>query len=415
MTTAGFVLYGAYLLSGLANEWSLRLLGGKAYISTVAVALLPVAWLMSGNITRSMRHPLGRCWMLFLLWLVLATPFSVWRGGSAALLWSWVPKNFLCYFYACAFATSMARCRQLMYVNIAGAWWLLLTCIAFGAAPAQAGETRFHIPNSLFYDNANDLALALLMGMASLFHLFWKRGVLKRLIAGSGVLLCAIYSLKTASRGGLIAGASLLGLGLFLGRVRWKALVLGVPVLGVALAALPASTLHRLSLVAPGADIVTSADRSSAASQAERAELFHKSLDYTLMHPLLGVGPGQFSTAVHLEAAEAGRHVPWLGTHNTYTEISSEAGIPALILHCAIVVLCLRANYRVHQRARRDGSMGETAGLSFCLLASSVVYAVSTFFFHIAYSVTLPALAGFTAALESAAADGDRPAPPPLY
>jgi len=41
--------------------------------------------------------------------------------------------------------------------------------------------------------------------------------------------------------------------------------------------------------------------------------------------------------------------------------------------------------------------------LSFCLLASALVYAVSTFFFHIAYGGGVPMLAGFSLALRLAA------------
>jgi len=62
----GFFLYCAYLLSGFANDWAIKLLGNKAYISTITVVLLPFAWLLSGNALRGLKRPVGRWWVAFL-------------------------------------------------------------------------------------------------------------------------------------------------------------------------------------------------------------------------------------------------------------------------------------------------------------------------------------------------------------
>src|SRR3984893_10685550 len=159
LATAGFVLYCIYLLSGYANDWSMMLFGRKAYLSTFSLVLLPVVWLLSGNAARGLRHGMGLWWVAFLLWLLLATPFSVWKGGSARMLLNYVPKSYLCFFYTCSFVTSLRRCRCLMYVNALGAGLLLLTCLSFGDAGADfAGEPR-QAQKELVLDNTQDLAL----------------------------------------------------------------------------------------------------------------------------------------------------------------------------------------------------------------------------------------------------------------
>jgi hypothetical protein len=79
VVSVGFFLYCAYVLSGFANDWAMRLMGNKAYISTIALVLLPVAWLLSGNALRGLQRPAGRWWAAFLVCLVLSTPFSVWN------------------------------------------------------------------------------------------------------------------------------------------------------------------------------------------------------------------------------------------------------------------------------------------------------------------------------------------------
>jgi O-antigen ligase len=411
-------LFCVYLLSGLANDWSLRLFGSKAYLSAVTLLLLPLAWLLSGNAPRGLHTRTGRCWAAFLFWMLLAAPFSIWRGGSAALLLNYVPRAWLCFFYTCSFVTSLRRCRQLMYVQIAAAAGLLLSCAIFGGpgGDPQGGysdDTRFRIPHSLFYANSNDLGLALLLGISAFLFLLAHPGIGARLAGAAGILLAAFYAFQTGSRGSVIAASSMFGLMFWLSRSKGKVTALALAVLGVLLAAAivgsPSSTLHRLSLLVHDPVILnapvssrsaSSADLASVASQQQRQELFNTSLRYTLMHPLFGVGPDQFANARELEAARSGEHTPWLGTHNSYTQISSECGIPALIFYSTVIVLCLRSNFRLYLRTRDRPANRELAALSRCLLAGTCVYAVSAFFFHMAYSADLPLLAGFTVALQ---------------
>jgi O-antigen ligase len=416
IATAGFVLFCVYLLSGFANDWSLRLFGSKAYLSAVTLVLLPLAWLLSGNAQRGFHTRTGRCWIAFLLWMLLAAPFSVWRGGSAALIVNYVPRAWFCFFYTCSFATSLRRCRQLMYVQIAAAAALLLTCAVFGGPGGDTTETRFRIPQSLFYANSNDLALALLLGISSFLFLLAHPGIGARLAGAAGVLLAAFYAFQTGSRGSAIAASSMFGLIFWLSRGKWKVVALALAALGALFAAsiagAPSSTLHRLSLLLndpASSRSETTADLASVASQKQRQELFNTSLRYTLMHPLLGVGPNQFPSAVEQDAARSGQHTPWLGTHNSYTQISSECGIPALIFYAAVIVFCLRSNFRLYLTTRDRPQHRELAALSRCLLAGTCVYAVSAFFFHMAYSADLPLLAGFTVALQLVPGAGQSP------
>jgi O-antigen ligase len=410
IATVGFFLFCAYVLSGFANDWSLHVFGVKAYLSTVTLVLLPLAWLFSGQTLRGLRSSAGVCWVAFLLWMILATPLSVWRGGSAASLVNYVPRAYLDFFYTCSFVTSLRRCRQWMYVQIASGAALLLSCVAFGNM-GGTGENRFRIPESLFYANSNDLALALLLGVCSFLFLFYGPNFHKtasaRMAGIAGILLSTFYAFRTGSRGCVIAAAAMLVLIFALSRNRGKAAALGIAALLVA--ALAGSTggesssaLHRLSLLTSGA-AETKADAASVASQEQREELFKTSLRYTLRHPLFGVGPDQFAAAVSQDAAHGGQQMPWLGTHNTYTQISSECGIPALIFYLAVIGLCLRSNFRIYLRTRDRPAAHQLAGMSRCLLAGMLVYAVSAFFFHMAYSAYLPTLAGFTAALQLAA------------
>jgi hypothetical protein len=406
VASVGFFLLCAYYLSGFANDWAMRLLGNKAYISTISVLLLPVAWLLSGNILRGLQRPVGRWWAAFLIWMVLATPFSVWKGGSAMLLWNYVPRSYVTFFYICAFVTSLRRCRYLMYVNAAGSAILLLTCVKFGSAGAGADLGRFLIPQSLFYSNANDLGLALLLGVTSFWFLFSQPGMGMRILGGIGILLSVSYALKTGSRGCLLASIAMAGLIFFFSRNKAKTVIFALPVFALALLMLPSATLHRLLLFGTETESIQAqgdSDMAAIGSQLERRELFKTSLIYTFTHPLLGVGPDQFAVAVAGDGAKSGVRAPWLGTHNSYTQVSSECGIPALICYCAVLLISFRTNLRLFRQSRDNPALKDVAAMSFCLMAAILVYSISTFFFHIAYGGSLPAMGGFSLALRLAA------------
>src|SRR5581483_5957507 len=267
----GFALYSIYVLSGFANDWALHLFGVKAYLSTVTLFLLPVVWLFSGNALRGLRSTAGLCWAGFLLWMILATPFSVWRGGSAAMLANYVPRAYLEFFYTCTFLTSLRLCRRWMYVQIASGAALLVDSIAFGTAT----DARFRIPESLFYGNSNDLALALLLAITSFLFLLKNGSTMARLGGVFGTFCAIFYVFRTGSRGAVVSGCALLLFLFCFSRAKWKVSILGTATLGIAFAAGPSGALHRM----------LQEDDSSVASQEQRQALLETSLRYTLHNP----------------------------------------------------------------------------------------------------------------------------------
>jgi O-antigen ligase len=140
-------------------------------------------------------------------------------------------------------------------------------------------------------------------------------------------------------------------------------------------------------------------DSSAEMSRLTRTELLKHSLYETAIHPLFGVGPDQFAAQMAAEEREKGAWEPWLGTHDSYTQVSSECGVPALIFYVAVIGLCWRMNYRLFRTTQRDPKHVEINALSASLLSTTLAYSVCNFFFHMAYTATLPALAGLTLAL----------------
>jgi len=111
------------------------------------------------------------------------------------------------------------------------------------------------------------------------------------------------------------------------------------------------------------------------------------------------VGPGEFAVAAYGDSLKEGTSTPWLGTHNSYTEVASECGIPAFLLYVSVIVLTLVSNFRIFRRTSGMAELSDLSALAFCMFSATLVYAICTFFFHIAYSSYLPAIAGMSVAL----------------
>jgi O-antigen ligase len=139
---------------------------------------------------------------------------------------------------------------------------------------------------------------------------------------------------------------------------------------------------------------------SASASTQSRKQLLRHSLIFTIRHPLFGVGPGMFEVADDAYMRDLGfRRGSWLGTHNSYTQVSSELGIPGFLFFVAAVWMALKSTYTLYRRTRGDPRLEEmgnvTLGFHYCM----VVYAVTILFEHIAYSIMLPVFGGMAACL----------------
>jgi O-antigen ligase len=399
LVAIGFVAFCTLLVSGMINDWALLMFGGKGYISTVMVVITPALWLASGNALRAFRDKTGIAWLLLLGCMFMSVPFSVWRSNSLLLILGYVSRSLCFYFYVACFTTSLKRCRTLMLVNVAVAVMVLISCFKFGYSDLS-GDARFQIRGSMFVGNSNDLALNLAIAMTEFLFLFYIQGIGKRLLGFVGILLSLFYMLKTGSRGCVLALGIALIFTFVLSRQKAKLMLAAIPVFVIAIFLTPSSSAHRVLLMFEGRSGVSNmSDASAIESQAQRQELIRKSLSLTLTHPLFGVGMGEFVVAVMGEAAKKGQWAAALGTHNSYTQVSSECGIPALICYVSVIGICFQRSYRIYKLAAAKSQFREIEGLAFSLLIGTLVYAVATFFFHIAYSGLLPMLSGEIMAL----------------
>jgi putative inorganic carbon (HCO3(-)) transporter len=366
---------------------------------------LLVLALAAGGLQRLLASRIGVFEVMFVVWVGVASAFSSWRSGSLQTYRD-------CLYAAMVFFAILALVRnlkQLARVARAMAFAGLAAAI-FGFIFSQVSRGRVAVDIGTLAD-PNEYALILLMTLP-----YWwlvARNSKSPRLMGAISLLAAVPILVAFFRAGSRAGlVTLVGLivAVFI-RVRpAQKVILAITVtvvLVVAWVTLPGFLRERyLTWFSSDADQGTQESLSAdiESSRARRYYLF-QSLKLTLEHPLLGLGPGQFAGINWEVSKAAGMHIGAQPTHNTYTEVSSETGIPGLILFIGTLVVCFRSTLRIAKLSANKASLKPISNIATCILVSLTAFVIGAFFLSLSYSALLTAALGLGAALQNIAVE----------
>jgi len=264
------------------------------------------------------------------------------------------------------------------------------------ANPSQGGvlrsRERVNVANRAAgpIGDPNRYAQMLLFVLPLAFFRMWdeRRSWLRWFAAGC-MLLILVGVVLTYSRGGILTLALLVFLLLVLGHLRWRH-VLIVGILSVVLAVIVApGLLGRLSSM--GSVPALLSDRKTVQTDgAVRGRLTEMlaALNVFLDHPVVGVGPGQFTPYYSMdymsdpEVAFRRINRP-RRAHNLYLEVAAETGILGLVSFLAVAGLALVQLWRVRRRWQFEAP--EYAHLATAFWLSVVAYLGTGFFLQLAY------------------------------
>jgi O-antigen ligase len=210
------------------------------------------------------------------------------------------------------------------------------------------------------------------------------------LVAGCGSLIRIIG--LTGTRASMLAMVSMLAVYFFYGNVLQRLAIVVLTILGALamLVMLPSSILDRFASAFSSLGTETVAEENAdanteaGASVAERRELLHDALVMTARNPIFGVGPGEFPDYRYqfLDRNARGGHKRFFPSHNTYLQVSSEEGIPGVLLYLGFLGATAFSLRRSLKLNRRDSSLDSKLGsqLSICLQAALIYFAVSAAF-----------------------------------
>jgi hypothetical protein len=261
------------------------------------------------------------------------------------------------------------------------------------------------------FGDSNEFAQVLLIGMCLMlgYSVTPGRNIFGRLAAYGSVLIMLIAFFKTGSRGGFIGLVAVVFYIFIKDSIATKAgiMVLGVILTICLLVFLPPQLKYRygvlLGLVAENR--FDSQAIAAAGSKESREYLLMESLIITAHHPLVGVGAGQFAVAENTVAVEHGMaRGAWHETHNMYTQVSSENGIPAAIFFITALVVTYRALNRVIVLGKKstDLVLLESSHSAYWLRLALVAIVFSGFFLSIAYTNELQVIVALALGLDFA-------------
>jgi O-antigen ligase len=379
--------------------------GSPVHSVRIIVGLALLALLFGGDL-RAVFSKVGICLIAFTLWMCLCVPFSIWRGGSFRMLRdSWAIAFFSFAIIACA-VQGLEQCRRVMYALAAATVFIEFVTLVSGRV--QQGRMAL-LEGTL--GNANYLALLLLMGAPfCLFVMRTKPGLSALKLACLLMLLCIPVTVAaTGSRGGLVTLAVMFVL-YFMPLPVSQKVVVGIAALVLAVIAVTWSTQSaldrfRVMLSTSGAVQLSASERSAIESSELRKELLLSSLQLTLQHPLLGVGPGMFAVAnAGYVEATTGRTswTAWRETHNTFTQVSCEDGLPGLLLYGMALFFCFKIARSAEKRARQYPALSSLGHMAFALRLALIAFTGSALFASNAYMYYFPMLAGLCVAVDRA-------------
>lgn len=381
--------------------------GPVSLAMTIRVILLMGA-LVGGRVLTNLSTPIGVRLVLFSLWFVVCTAFSSWRGGSVSLLLHFWGPGVVAFIAASNLLGSTKQVRQAFFtMGFASATIAIMSVLI---ATRVQGRTAVDAGT---LGNPNDLALLLLIGAPGIILFFQsnrrRQFLLRTLLLASSLLILKTVA-GTASRAGLMT-LLIFGVLAFLfgsSAVRWKIAVGGFAAMVAFLAIAPRDALVRYSTIIPFLPSgLSSADRmeqaSAEASTDSRRMLLKDSLILTLRNPVFGVGPGTYTAAEAQMSKEENRKADWHESHNTYTQISSETGIPGFLLYMSIIWACVRAPVRILRQVRGIPALLPLRQLAICAILMMACFAFNALFGSLGYLTLLPFLAGVISVLDVSA------------
>jgi O-antigen ligase len=329
------------------------------------------------------RTPPGTAFIVFVAMMALSVPTSMVQTQSlnAFLAFLYGPIPFV-VILACAPDTVQDLATLMKAVVIA------LLVVGVGMLTGLGASYGDRLAGSSTYD-PNDLALVAASSFPFAVHLFRDRRRVWRVVGLGAALMLLTMVVLGASRGGVIALATVLVATLLMRshlKLRWKVAI--VPLISIALASAPSVFWERIATLG---DVQSDYNVNS---QSGRIEIWKRGVQVLIENPLTGVGYDQFATADGtFRTREASGDKSWHTAHNAPLQVGVEIGVIGLVAFFALYVPTIRAARRARRlvKARRIDPAFRRVGDT--LTISLLGFGVGALFLSAGFSIIAMTLA----------------------
>lgn len=350
-----------------------------------AMWFVPTQYILEGRLTARPPELKILLWLLF--FAAISIPLAISRSDAWQIFSDQFIKIVAMFIVMINTVRTQSRWKWLFWVALMAAVYLAANAIKdwrSGGETLLEGYRVRGAEGGMFAD-PNDMALFFVTVIPIVFALaIIARSYWTKLFYVACLLTIMGGMVFTYSRGGFIGFAFLYAtLAYKLGRGRrWLIVTLSVFGLVALVALAPGNYAMRLASI-------TDPSRDTLGSAAERQQLLLRSLEVTAAHPLFGVGMDNFYLLTD-------RGKP---THNAYTQVSSDLGLPALGVYLAFILVPLFQLKRIEDETADVPSHRDIYYLSVGLQAAIIGFMAGSFFLSVAYYWILYYLIGYAVCL----------------
>jgi O-antigen ligase len=355
------------------------------FVLGICSGLTYVAAKLSGHARFLWSREIGIA-LLLTAWYAAGLPFSLWRGGSLEVLTQVWLKTLLIFVLLTQTLVTVKRIHMLLWAIILSGFVVTSFSIIQSSRVIWVGERMSGVNQGIL--GWNFLGIEIAMTIPYIAAMF----ITQRSVLHTGLLAAASLSMLwmlvlTASRGGILNVLWSIGLtSLLVLRGRSRGRLVGIAIVVALFAAVslaPQVFWQRLGTLWNSSQTYTNPVQASAEeSTQDHWAVLDRSIEYTLEHPIFGLGLGNFEVASGLQLGQPGA---WMGTHNTFTEVSSEAGVPALGLFLGLLVIAIINMRKSSKALARNPGSSDVFLMARATLASLWSFVFGAFFAHLAY------------------------------
>ena len=321
---------------------------------------------------------------------VVGLPFAYWKGGSFQVLTQVWFKTLIIFFLLTQTLVSVERVRKILWAIVLSELVVCAYSTLQSSHVVWSDQRLSGVSMGILGWNFLGLAAALTIPYIAALYIC-QPGVFRTSLLISSVVFLLWMLVLTASRSGslnVLFSLALTCVFVLRGTPRGKFIGVGIAIIGLlAVSLAPGVFWERMATVWSGTENSQNEINASAVmSKEERMGLLKRAIHYSLENPLFGLGLGNFEV---VNGTEIGKPEAWLGAHNTFAEISSEAGIPALALFVALLWTAIQHTYALGKKAIVGPQGFELRIMARATVVSLLSFTFGAFFAHIAYEYFL--------------------------
>jgi O-antigen ligase len=319
------------------------------------------------------------------IWFFLGVPFSIFKSNALNTLGTEWIKIVMIFIVLTQTITSTKRLRQLLWVMFVSGLLATASSLVLGNYDfdPNAEQRYLGMSRGFFFGNYLGIAAAVIVPyLAAMF--VHTRSFLKQLFMVACFSTMVFSLVLTASRSNLICIIiSLILVWAMVLKDTIKSHLIGIFfALGLVLSIVfaPLAFWERVGTLW-GSEVSAQSTAGDEAEESARTRrmILDASIQATFTKPIFGVGAGNFVTY----SGDVIRIAK--GTHNTFTQVSSEGGIPALIMFVMLLITGITRMRRMVRLCKGKPELAQEKSFASATIVSIVSFMVGGFFAHLAW------------------------------